>query len=347
MTSRERVRCALNHEMPDRCPVNATFVPELEERLRRELDIDECDLGVALGNDMVKVCAGLEMSFYVSKEPEYTCPWGIRWRNVRNEFGAYTEIVRHPLAGDEATLNDYEIPDPNDPSHYASFIKAKEMYGDRKWLVGSSQISVFEAAWYLRGMTQLMMDMYDNPDYVHALMDKVMEFPMTACLRYIDLGADMVWLGDDVATQQGMLMSLDTWRTFLKPRYARMIETFKARNPEVYVAYHSCGNCMDILDEMVGIGLDVLNPLQPMAIDPCEVKKRYGKNLTLYGGLDIQHLMPQGSPAEVRAQVRLLQERCGNAGGYILSPAHHLQNDTPTENVQAFYQAALRNVGCE
>ncbi len=341
MTSRERVRCALHHETPDRCPVSATFVPELETRLRAAWNIDAPDLGVALGNDMVKVCAGLEMSFYGSDAPEYTCPWGIRWRNIKNEFGAYTEIAKHPLAGDVDKLDAFEIPDPNAEAHYASFKAMQEAYGEDKWLIGSSQISVFEAAWYLRGMDQLLMDMCMQQDYVHALMDKVMQFPLNACLRYIDLGADMVWLGDDVATQQGLLMSKEMWRTFLKPRYAQMIAAFKQRNPNIQVAYHSCGNCLDLLDEFIEIGLDVLNPLQPMAIDPFEVKKRYGSRLSLFGGLDIQHLMPQGSPEEVRSQVCRLKRECGAGGGYILCPAHHLQNDTPTENVAAFYEAAL------
>lgn len=344
MNSRERVQMALAHEQPDRPPVFASFVPEIEQRLRQATGIDAFDLGFALGNDMVKACAGLENSYYAGPEPEYTCPWGIRWRHIRNETGHYTEMVEHPLSGDFEKLDDYQIPDPNDPSHYEHFLRNKELYGDTKWLIGSCQISIFEASWYLRGMDQLMMDMVTDPDYVHALMDKVMQFPLRAGQKFIELGADMVWLGDDVSMQTGMMMSHQMWREYLKPRYAEIIGAFKSKRPDIKVAYHSCGNCETILEDMIEIGLDVLNPLQPLAISPFEVKKRYGDRLSLFGGLDVQMLMPRGTPEEVRAAAWRLREECGKGGGYLLAPAHHIQSDTSVENVLAFYEAGTAEV---
>lgn len=342
MTSRERVRAALDFERPDRPPVFATFVPEIEERLRDTTGITDPDLGAALGNDMIKTCVGLELSFYGGGKPEYTCPWGIRWRWARNETGEYTEIVDHPLAGDKDKLDSYVVPDPEEDAQYDRFREMRALYGQEKWLIGSSQISVFEAAWYLRGMEDLMMDMALDPDYVHALMDKVMQFPLVAARKHAQLGADMVWFGDDVAHQRGMMMSVDMWRAFLKPRFAALFAEAKRVNPDVKVAYHSCGNCADVLDDMVEIGLDVLNPLQPMAIDPFEVKKRYGRNLALFGGLCVQHTMPRGTPDDVRAAVRKLKTVCGEGGGYILAPAHHIQADTSTENIMALYDEALK-----
>ncbi len=322
-------------------PVFATFVPEVEQKLREADGIDEPDAGVALGNDMVKDCVGLERSFYGQPEPEYTDDWGIRWRYVRNQFGVYTEIVDHPLAGALDKLRTFDIPNPTESSQYDDFRKMNKLYGNDKWMVGSSQISIFEAAWYLRGMDQLMMDMMMEPDYVHALMDKVMEFPLVATQAYIDLGANMVWFGDDVSMQSGMLMSMEMWRTFLKPRYARMFEACKKKNPDIKIAYHSCGNCEAILDDMVEIGLDVLNPLQPLAIDPFRIKKRYHKRLALFGGLCVQFVMPDGSTADVRAAVSRLKSELGDGGGYILAPAHHIQADTPMENIRAFYDEAF------
>ena len=169
---------ALNFEEPDRTPVFASYVPEIEKKLRQHTGITDADLGVALGNDMVKDCVGLELSFYGQPEPEYTDDWGITWRYVKNEFGVFTEIVDFPLAGDKSKLDSFQIPDPNEKNQYDSFKKLKEMYGAEKWMIGSSQISIFEAAWYLRGMDTLMMDMMVDPDYVHTLMDKVMQFPL-------------------------------------------------------------------------------------------------------------------------------------------------------------------------
>lgn len=341
MNGKERVRAALNFEETDRPPAFASFVPEVTSRLREEIFGDTLDLGVALGNDMVKDCVGLEKSFYGGPEPSYTCPWGILWRHFRNDFGHYTEIAEYPLSGDTDKLHSYEIPDPDAPEQYASFKALLSEYGDEKWMIGSSQVSIFEAAWYLRGLDQLMMDMLVEKDYVHALMDKVMQFPLRAGLNYIELGADMVWLGDDVAMQTGMMMSVENWREFLKPRYAKIIDAFKEARPSIKVAYHSCGNCIDILDDMVEIGLDVLNPIQPLALDPLEVKKRYHGRLAMFGGVDVQNLMPRGTVEEIKAEVKRLREHCGKGGGYIVAPAHHVQADTSNQNIHAFYEAAL------
>ncbi len=342
MTSRERVALALNHEQPDRTPVSVTFVPEIEKALREKSGISEPDLGVALGNDCVKTCVGLECSFYAGARPEYICPWGIRWRWAENESGEYTEIIGPPLEGDRGKLDSFQIPDPHEESQYDSFRRMKDLYGKEKWLIGSSQISIFEAAWYLRGMEDLMMDMALEQEYVDSLMDKVMQFPLVASCKHASLGADMFWFGDDVAHQKGMMMSVEMWRRFLKPRYAELFAAPKRINPDIKVAYHSCGNCQAILDDLIEIGLDVLNPLQPLAIDPFEVKKRYGTGLSLFGGLCVQHTMPRGRPDEVRSAVSRLKKECGQGGGYILSPAHHLQADTPLENIEAFYSEALR-----
>lgn len=332
---------ALDFEETDRPPLFATFVPEIESLLRRELKIDEPDLGAALGNDLVKSCAGLEESFYGGPGEEYVDSWGIGWRYQSNRFGTFTEIVDHPLAGDRSKLDRFEIPDPNEASQYDSFRRMKERYGRTKWLIGSSQISIFEASWYLRGLEQFMVDMAIDQDYCHALMDKVMEFPRAASRNFISLGADMVWFGDDVAMQRGMLISLDMWRTFLKPRYAILFEECRKINPRIKIAYHSCGACEAILDDMIEIGLHVLNPLQPAAIDPFAIKKRYGKRLVFFGGLCVQHLLPRGTRSEVRSAVEQLKRECGSGGGYILAPAHHIQADTGLDNIKAFYEAGL------
>ncbi len=343
MNSRERVQMALAHETPDRPPVFATFVPETETKLRKSTGCgNQADLGVFLGNDMIKDCVGLELSFYGQPRPQYTDPWGIEWRYIQNEFGVFTEICGHPLAGDMAKLGHYEIPDPGVDTQYDNFRAMKTHYGTDKWLIGSSQISIFEAAWYLRGLDQFMMDMALSPDYAEALMDKVMQFPLGASRKYIELGADMVWFGDDVAMQTGMMISVDMWRRFLKPRYAILFSEAKRINPDIVIAYHSCGNCELILDDMIEIGLDVLNPIQPMAINPVMVKQRYGKHLTLFGGMCVQRIMPNGTPADIRHETQRLKTECGSNGGYILAPAHHIQADTPVENVMAFYEEGLK-----
>jgi uroporphyrinogen decarboxylase len=233
------------------------------------------------------------------------------------------------------------IPDPLEETQYDYVREMVAKYGKEKWIIGSCQCSIFETAWYLRGLDEFMMDMMINEDYANELMDKVMQFPLQAGLKMIELGVDMIWLGDDVAMQTGMMLSPATWRKFLKPRYAYIFNEFKKKNKDIKIAYHSCGNCAAILDEMEEIGLDVLNPIQPAAIDPIEIKKRHGKKLSLFGGLDVQNVLPFGTAEDVRKEVKRLIEGCGNEGGYIISPAHHIQSDTSIENIEAFYKAAL------
>jgi uroporphyrinogen decarboxylase len=342
MTPRERVECAVAHAEGDRVPVFATYTPETATLLRASTGSSELDIGVHMGNDLVKDCVGLERSFYLNDEPIYVCPWGITFRNVYNETGHYTEMIDFPLAGDEAKLERYQVPDPTDPALYRSVEQLMDRYARDYWIVGSVQCSILEASWYLRGLEQFMMDLSINPGYVNALMDKVMQFPRQACKEYIKRGVDMVWLGDDVSSQSNLLLSMDMWREYLKPRYAALFRELKTLNPDITIAYHSCGNCEAIIPEMIDIGLDVLNPIQPLAMEPTMIKTRYGRDLTLFGAMDVQRVMPFGSAAMVDAEVMRLMEGCAHGGGFILAGAHHLQSDTDLTNVFAFYDAAKK-----
>lgn len=342
MTSKERVLMTINHEEPDSVPICATYTPEISAKLTQKYQ-PEGDLGVALGNDMVKIASGLENSFYYKPAPEYLCPYGITWRNVSNETGSYSEIHKHPLADDAISPSSYKLPLASDAIDVIeSTKKAIEQYGKEKFIIGSCQCSLFEAAWYLRGLDTFMMDMASEPDYANELFDHVMKYPLEMGLKFIELGVDMVWLGDDIATQTNMMFSPDMWRTYLKPRYAELFSAFKKANKNIKICYHSCGNLQAVVDELADIGLDVLNPIQPLAMDPIAFKKRYGKRLTMYGTMDVQKIMPMGTPSEVQAEVKRLIDGCAGGGGFILSPAHHIQSDTPIENVEAFYEAARR-----
>lgn len=339
MNSKDRVRTAICHNEPDCIPYFATYVPIVDKQLKKKYQTSE-EIGVFLGNDMVKTVVGMETSYHASEEPEYKCKWGLTWKNVKNYTGEYTEIIDRPLCGDDSKLSSYSIPDPLEESQYDNVRKMVEKYGREKWIIGSCQCSIFETAWYLRGLDEFMIDLAINEDYANELLDKVMQFPLKAGLKMIDLGVDMIWLGDDVATQVNMLMSPEMWRAYFKPRYAYIFNEFKKKNKNIKIAYHSCGNCEAIIDEMVDIGLDVLNPIQPAAMEPTFIKKKYGNKVTLFGGLDVQNILPFGTTEDVKREVKRLIEGCGKNGGYILSPAHHIQSDTSMENIEAFYEAA-------
>lgn len=158
------------------------------------------------------------------------------------------------------------------------------------------------------------------------------------------MGVDMIWTGDDVGSQHDMLISPRLWRKYLKPRMATFIAELKAINPSVKVAYHTDGNVERIIPDLIEIGLDVLNPVQPACMDPAKLKKQYGKNLCFWGTIDEQHTLPFGTPSDVEAEVRLRVETVGKDGGLILGPTHHVQLDTPMENFWAMVNAILNTV---
>ena len=353
ITSKERVRIALSHEKPDRIPCNALFVPEMQELLAVHFGLDSkapegqpalasdliCRIGALLGNDMVKFQAGMESMFYIpSDQDEYVSSWGVKMKRVKNKTGEYTENIGGPLEGDDSLLGGYSIPDPHDPAVYEVPAQIISDWGDEYWTVGSVQISIFEAAAHLRGLPRIMTDMIDNKDYANALFDKVMQYPLTAASKFIEMGADMIWCGDDVAMQTGMMISTGMWREFFKPRYALMFDAWKKINPGIKIAYHSDGDCELILDDMYEIGLDVINPIQPSCMEPGKIKARYGKKLALFGGVDIQYTMPFGTIAELEREIKYLCETCGKDGGYVISPSHYLQSDTGVEKTLKYYE---------
>lgn len=338
MDSKERVRAALAFEEPDRVPVSADYVPEIKKKLRQMVGDEEQDLGITMGNDMVFTCHGFATGYYLKDDPEYYDEWGCKWKYIQNPTGSYPEVIERPLK-DERKLDSYRIPNPHDDKRYSSSRQIIKRYGKDYWIVGSIPCSIFEVSWGLRGFEKFMVDMVSNKDFAHALMDKVMEFPLVAGKKLIELGINMLWTGDDIAMQTSMMVSLPLWREYLKSRYARLFNEFKKLNSNIKIAYHSDGNCEPILDEMYEIGLDVINPVQPACMNPSYIKKRYGKKLAMWGTMDVQHVMPFGTPKQVKAEVKRLIKVCAPGGGFILAPAHNIQADTKIENIFTFYKA--------
>jgi uroporphyrinogen-III decarboxylase len=195
--------------------------------------------------------------------------------------------------------------------------------------------TIFETAWALRGLETLLMDMLADPDLADAILDIPFRYHLTAAKRLARMGVDMIWTGDDVGAQNAMLISPETWRRFLKPRMAAFISEVKAIRPAIKIAYHSDGNIEPIIPELIEIGLDVLNPIQPASMDPAAIKRRYGDKLCFWGTIDEQNTLPFGSPEDVRREVRQRIETVGKSGGLIIGPTHHVQLDTPIENFEA------------
>jgi uroporphyrinogen decarboxylase len=346
MNSRERVLTALNHAEPDRVPLDLWFTSEVETLLAAEYGGQRgVNLRVALGHDLVMTSSpNIGASYEVAGTPEeYVCEWGVRWRWITNPAGGrYTEAVGHPLAG-ARDLASYAMPDPLGPSAQAIYAEARDLvtrYGKTHAVFGSLYQTIFEAAWLLRGLENLLTDMARNPDFAHELFERLTRYSLAAGRALAATGVDVIWLGDDFGTQRGMLVSPRMWRTFIKERYARVIASLKQVNPSLKIAYHCDGNIEPIIPELIEIGLDVLNPVQPLSMDPAELKRRYGRRLAYWGTVDVQRTFPFGTPEDVAREVRQRIETVGRGGGFVLCSAHRVQPGTPLANIEAYYRAA-------
>jgi uroporphyrinogen decarboxylase len=355
MNHRERVLTALNREQPDRCPMQISFTPEFAHRLRRELGlIDEAghnphgggntyDLEIALDEDLLLTSVGWANCYYQDTKP-YTDEWGIGWRpcTYQTPFGqgVYTEVASRPLA-DARAIDAYRPPDPNRPELYLEAKNLLARHGAEYYIVGVTVTTIFETAWALRGLSQLMMDFASDPDLAHRILEIPFQYHLTAAKRLAQMGVDMIWIGDDVGSQRGMMLSPAHWRQFLKPRLAQFIAELKAINPQIKVAYHCDGDLRMIIPELIEIGLDVLNPIQPACMDPAEIKRTYGDRLCFWGSLDEQHTLPFGTPEDVHQEVLARLQTIGRDGGLIIGPTHHVQMDTPMENFQAMVKTIV------
>lgn len=349
MKPRQRVEMALNHERPDRCPMQISFTPEFADRLRVDMEIkgqkvhnphgggNTYELERTLGEDMLLTSVGWANSYYADNKP-YTDEWGVGWKihPYQTPFGTghYTELDSHPLATDDA-ITSYQPPDPDRPELYIASEQMVRDFKDDYWIVGVTVTTIFETAWALRGLEQMMLDMVMNPDLANQLLDIPYLYHLTAAKKLVEMGVDMIQIGDDVGSQKAMMISPKMWRKYFKPRMSNYISELKAINPSVKIAYHTDGNIDPIIPELIEIGLDVLNPIQPASMDPAKIKKKYGDNLCFWGTLDEQKTLPFGTPEDVANEVIKRLKTVGYDGGLILAPTHHVQLDTPLENFWA------------
>jgi uroporphyrinogen decarboxylase len=355
MNHRERVLAALSHREPDRCPMQISFTPEFAARLRPQIGSgsrqahnphgggNTYELERALDQDMLLTSVGWANSYYQNFEPgaSYTDEWGIGWQvqEYATPFGkgVYTEMVDPPLAEDGA-LERYVPPDPHRPELYREAEWTIREFGAEYWIVGVTVTTIFETAWALRGLERLLTDMVLDPERAHRILEIPYRYHLAAARTLVELGVDMIWVGDDIGAQQGMFMSPAMWRQYLKPRMAAFIREIKAINPALKVAYHTDGNVYPVIEELIEIGVDVLNPIQPACMDPARVKADFGDRLCFWGTIDEQHTLPFGRPEDVRAEIRERLRTIGKEGGLILGPTHHVQLDTPMENFWAMVE---------
>jgi uroporphyrinogen decarboxylase len=357
MNSRERTIAAINHKQPDRPPLYVSLTPQIAEKLSgmhglpfeppvdamESSRISHMGLLTELGVDIVAIAPATPPS-----APSTTLPDGrIRneWGMVFKDIGMYSELDEFPLSA--ATTEDdilgYPFPDPLAPGRYDIAREMLNRYGGSHGIIGDVETMFFEISWYLTGLEKFLVDLVTEAEYLPYLMDKVMHYIIEAGQKLLSMGVDILWCGDDFGGQNGMLIDPDTWRHLIKPRIKYMFEEFRKVQPDIKLAWHSCGSILPIIPDFIELGLDILNPIQPLAagMDPVFLKKEFGKDLVFFGGIDVQDLLPNGTPEMIHDEVRRRMEILGKDGGYIVAPAHNIQPDTPVENVSAFFRAVL------
>jgi uroporphyrinogen decarboxylase len=188
-------------------------------------------------------------------------------------------------------------------------------------------------------MEELMTDMMSEDESATILLDRVTNVACEQASAFAAAGADILHLGDDIGTQRGPLMSVELWRTWLKPRLKRVIDAARAAKPDVLIFYHSCGNVSAFLEELVETGIDILNPVQPECMDFAAVHARVGAHVAFWGTIGTQSTLPFGTPEDVRRAVLDRFEICGKQGGLVLGPTHLVEPEVPWENLVALKAA--------
>jgi len=257
---------------------------------------------------------------------------------IRDEFGVIwstNKIDRGAPIGpclSNPSLTDYVFPDPKEEYRYEGIGNWCNHNAHHFTLIWVGDL--WERATFMRGMNDLLLDTAVNINFVEVLIKRIADYIMqTMKILFERFKFDCIALSDDYGSQKTMLMSPRTWRNLVKPCLSDIFRLAKENSR--YIFLHSCGNIEPIIPDLIDIGLDILHPVQPEAMDPFEIKKKYGDDLTFCGGIGTQRLLPYGTTDEIRRKIRELKDIMGQGGGYIIEPGITIQSDVPLANVIA------------
>ena len=376
MTSRERVIKTLNHEIPDRVPIDlGGFQTGIHKRayadliahLGMEEEIETLDPVQQLAKPSEEVLKRFHVDVrYICAHGPDSFKGGIEqntrdgklWHDLKDEFGVvwsmpddqklYMDISHHPLADATiADLDDYPFPDGGDKSRFTGVREqALQMRKETPYAISTGIGGVvYEICWYMRGLERWFMDMIQNPLFCEALLDKTLKFWMDYYVGFMaEVGdiIDIVMVGDDLAGQDGPLFSPKFYRKVVKPRQKKLLQHIRSLT-SAKIWYHTCGGCVEYIPDLIDNGIDILNPIQISArdMDPKQLKEKYGDKLVFWGGaIDAQHILPFAKSGEIRKHVRRNLEIFKPGGGFVFNNVHNIQVGVPAENIVALFDAA-------
>lgn len=363
MNSRERVLRAFKRlpGLPDRVPVQFDLCRQLSDHFGKELDIpvnytenlyedvtyriSANELRVAMGSDVVVTGASVSDDYRVVKDADgcWLNEYGMKMR----QGDIYVEVVDYPLSHAEtkADIDAFSFPDPLAPGRYRDAEALIKKYKDDYLIFGDIEVTVFSLGHQLVGMEKLLIDMMMETEYVIPLFEACAEFQTQIGLQLIERGVDAIWFGDDFGTQTSLIIPPETFHTQLKPIYKRMIDRFKEAKPDIIAILHCDGAVADLLDDIREIGFEVFNPVQPGVPGhlPQDMKSGFGDKFAFWGAIDQQDLLPNGTDDELEKDIIEKISVLGKDGGYMIAPAHILQNDVRPERVKTFIELCLKH----
>lgn len=331
LTTKQRMRNALLHQPVDRIPTQINYTAEMGKRMADYFSVEEKDLPDFFGNHFLRLDIEYPKRFNQDGTVQFDW-WGVGFD--QREEGYFAAV--NPLA-ESKDLDAYLWPDPDEPLLLDNAKHLIVQNSGQYFTAPNFGFALFERVWSLRGFENFFLDMATDEQYTEEILDRITDIQLVLIKRFIDLGIDGGYIGDDYGAQKGMLFSPAMWRKFIKPRLAKMFAPFIER--QLPIIMHSDGQIQPILPDLVEIGLTTLNPVQPEVLDHGWLAENFGGKLSFYGGISSQTVLPHGTADEVRRALEDCIETLAPQGtGLLIAPSHRMMSDIPLENVRALLE---------